>query len=290
MKVLISGHKGFIGSYFVESYKDHDLTLLDIKSGNEAAEYFRLNNDRFDLVFHFAAIVGGRAMFEHEPWRLFNNFNLDSELLQWCLRTRPGKVICFSSSAAYPMSLQEKGSQHKLVESDIDLNNMQSPDPSIYGLSKLNLEHLVEYTRQQGINIATFRPFSGYSEKQSLDYPFPSFIKRGLEKNKEFEIWGDGNQTRDFVHVDDIVACVNEAIKQDFQGSLNICTGVPISFNKLKELICEQIPNYDPPIKHKLDAPVGVYYRVGNPTLMNTLYIPKISVTEGIDRAIRHMI
>ncbi|HAI40443.1 MAG TPA: NAD-dependent dehydratase, partial [Maribacter sp.] len=64
---------------------------------------------------------------------------------------------------------------------------------------------LAEFAKKQGLSVYIFRPFSGFGEDQDLTYPMPSFVNRIINKVEEFEIWGDGNQVRDFIYIDDIV-------------------------------------------------------------------------------------
>lgn len=284
-KILITGSDGFVGKHFKQKLAYNNLTCIDIKSGKDAIDFFRQDTTKFDLVIHAAATVGGRMVIDLEPHRLFNNFNLDSELFQWGLRNRPERVMHFSSSAAYPMYLQEKGSKHRLAESDINLSDVRSPDPSIYGWSKLTGEHLAMYARRQGLNVWTFRPFSGYSHDQDLDYPFPSFVARAKRRDNPFEIWSDGNQVRDWIHIDDIVDGALTIMDNAEPDSYNLCSGRPMSFNEFGTVITKMV-GYTPEFKHILEAPVGVQYRVGDPTKMLNWYTPKITFEAGISRAL----
>ena len=287
MKILITGDAGLVGGYFHKALNGHDITGVDIKNGIDARKFFATDETHFDLVVHLAAIVGGRATIEGEPLSVAVDLAIDSELFQWALRTRPGRIIYYSSSAAYPIKLQDYGSTHHLTESDIDLNNIQSPDYT-YGWAKLTGEMLASYAEREGLRVHIFRPFSGYGEDQSLDYPFPSFIKRGVEKANPFKIWGSGNQVRDFIHMEDVVAATLEAVKQDIQGPVNLGLGRPTSFNELANLVSSEC-GYSPKIEHIIGAPEGVQYRCSDPTKMLSFYTPKISLEEGIARAIKFM-
>jgi nucleoside-diphosphate-sugar epimerase len=297
LKILITGSAGFVGSHFARKLAEHELTLIDIKEGNDAGEFFRSNDTQYDLVIHAAATVGGRMVIDLAPHKLFNNFNLDSELFQWSLKTQPKKIMYFSSSAAYPMSLQGKEAYkignpkpvpnfYKLREEDIDLDNVESPDPSIYGWSKLTGEQLARYATVQGLNIYVFRPFSGYSESQDLDYPFPSFIARAKRRDNPFEIWGDGEQVRDWIHIDDIVNAAIYTLNSCEPGIWNVCSGRPTSFNEFASILTNMV-GYSPKFDHKLGNPVGVYHRVGDPTKSHQVYTPRITLEEGIARALR---
>ena len=72
----------------------------------------------FDLIVHLAAIVGGRDTIENYPLAVGTDLSIDAEFFNWAVRTKQSKIIYFSSSAAYPIHFQIKGSIHKLVESD----------------------------------------------------------------------------------------------------------------------------------------------------------------------------
>lgn len=286
MKILITGHKGFVGKYFVKKYQDHDITGVDLKDGNDCRDLFRNDNTKYDLIIHLAAIVGGRACIEGSPLSVANDLSIDAEMCQWALRTRPGRVIYFSSSAAYPISLQTHPRQ--LTETDIDLNQVQNPDMT-YGWAKLTGEYCLQFLAAEGIRTHVFRPFSGFGTDQDLDYPFPSFINRGLRQANPFEIWGDGNQVRDFIHISDIVDAVDQAIQQDVTGPVNLGLGRPTSFNQLCQLVCDQV-GYSPVIKHIVGAPKGVDYRCSDNSKMLSFYTPKITLEQGIDMALKGIV
>ena len=242
--------------------------------------FFATDDTHFDLVIHLAAIVGGRATIEGNPLSVAVDLAIDSDLFQWALRTRPKRIVYYSSSAAYPVNLQSKGSEHRLTESDIDLSDIQSPDHT-YGWSKLTGEYLAQFAEREGLRVHIFRPFSGYGETQSLDYPFPSLVLRGFKRDNPFVIWGGGEQTRDFIHINDVVDATIEAVKQDIQGPVNLGLGVPTSFNMLAEMVTKEC-GYSPEYRHIKDAPEGVHFRVSNPTKLFEFYSPKITLEEGI--------
>lgn len=284
MNILITGDAGFVGRAFHRNLagQGHTILGIDITNGVDARDFFRTNDTKFDLVIHLAAVVGGRATIEGEPLSLAVDLSIDAEMFGWALRTRPAKIVYFSSSAAYPTKLQTLENQYRLTENDINLDDISNPDLT-YGWAKLTGEMLAGHARNQGLDVYVFRPFSGYGFDQDLSYPFPSFIERGKRKANPFQIWGDGNQVRDFIHIDDIVEAVFAAIDAGVH-TVNLATGRATSFNELARLVAE-IGGFETEFEHILEAPRGVSYRVGDPTLMNTFYRHKISLEEGIERA-----
>ena len=285
MKVLITGDAGFVGTHFRKALSEHEIVGVDIKNGLDARHFFATDNTYFDLVIHLAAIVGGRATIEGSPLSVAVDLAIDSDMFQWALKTRPGRVVYFSSSAAYPIYLQDYNSTHKLIESNINLDDVSSPDLT-YGWAKLTGEMLAKHAEDKGLRVHVFRPFSGYGEDQSLDYPFPSFIERGAKKENPFKIWGTGNQVRDFIHISDVVNATLEAVKNDIEGPVNLGTGVPCSFNQLAEMVT-RIAGYNPEFERIIGAPEGVQYRVCNPSKMLSFYKPKISLEQGIELSLR---
>ena len=203
MNILITGHKGFVGKYFWKKLDNgkNKLTGIDIKDNTDCRDFFKKSDTQFDLVIHLAAIVGGRETIENRPLAIADNFSIDSEFFQWCLKTKPKKVVYFSSSAAYPTYYQVEGNERKLSE---DMADFSSKPDMTYGWSKMVGEYLASFVD----NVYIFRPFSGYGSDQDLNYPFPMYVKRAIEKQDPFEVWGNGKQTRDFIHIDDIVDAV----------------------------------------------------------------------------------
>lgn len=282
MKILITGHKGFVGKHFVNKYNSHQIVGIDIKDNNDARDFFKTNNDKFDLVIHLAAIVGGRKNIEGNPLSVAEDLAIDSDMVQWVLRTEPEKLVYFSSSAAYPINLQFLNSGISLSEDMINLNDILMPDLT-YGWSKLTGEYLCSFIKNK-TKVFIFRPFSGYAKDQDLDYPFPSFIKRGKDRVSVFDIWGDGLQVRDWIHIDDIVNAVDKALELDIPGTYNLGTGIGTSFNTLAKYIID-IAEIDTRINYIKTAPKGVYYRVANTQRLNSFYKPKINIIDGIKMA-----
>ena len=141
MKVLITGHKGFVGRHFVKYFEERgdEIVGVDIKDGLDCREFFKTCYEKFDLVVHLAAIVGGREMIENEPLAVATDLSIDSEMFNWAVRTGQKKIVYYSSSAAYPIKYQKKNSEIKMREDFINLDDISNPDFT-YGWAKLTGE------------------------------------------------------------------------------------------------------------------------------------------------------
>lgn len=290
MNVLITGHKGFIGRHFAKRLAEmgHSVEGLDIKDGKEYDVRLKFNDPSFtkvyDMVIHCAAIVEGRMAIDGEPLRVATNLAIDSEFFNWAVRTKQKRLVCFSSAAAYPLEVQNSPDDVVSTEDQVSLADFKAADQT-YGFAKLALEVLADAARKAApdMEVYVFRPFSCYGEDQSLDYPFSSFVKRIKDKVPVFECWGDGEQVRDWIHNEDLLNAILAAVEKKITFTSNLCTGRGVSMNGIIKMMMD-ISGHRVPIEHKLDKPVGVRYRVGDPTRMRTFYEPKISLEEGIRR------
>ena len=289
-RALVTGNRGFVGRHMHAALLERGFLVdgVDIADPHrpcDARDFFRTNNTRYDLVVHLAAIVGGRATIEGEPLKVAVDLAIDAECFGWAMRTRPAHLVYYSSSAAYPTGLQTRDHHRTLAEADIDLGDVRTPDLT-YGWSKLTGEQLARHAAPAGLAVHVLRPFSGYGEDQALDYPFPSFIARAARHDDPFEVWGDGEQVRDFIHIDDVIAATLAVVDQDVREPVNLGWGRPTSFNQLAAM-CQAAAGYTAPLKHLPAAPTGVHWRVADTTVMRQVYTPRITLEEGIERALR---
>lgn len=286
MHVLLTGHRGFVGRHLHAALEERGdyVVGVDLATGYDALDYFRTADARYDLAIHCGAIVGGRASIDGSPLGVATNLALDSWYMRWLVRTGTPRAVYFSSSAAYPVALQQPGDVRRLYEEDINLSYMEEPDAS-YGWAKLTGEKLASYAEAEGCRILIPRPFSGYGEDQDEAYPFPAFIQRAKRRDDPFEIWGSGDSTRDWIHIDDLVGATLALLDADVTGPINLGWGRATSFDDLARIVCSAA-GYQPYLKHRADAPRGVHHRVCDPSRMLNHYVPTVTLEEGVRRAL----
>lgn len=289
MRALVTGADGFMGRHMLAELRDRgwDCTGVDVKSGTDARDVFRYDTTRYDLTVHCAFHVGGRAAIDGEPRLLARNLELDAQLFDWAVRTGQGRVLYFSSSAAYPTDLQDDfATARELREDDIrfDRLNIGRPDAR-YGWAKLTGEQLAIAAREAGLSVTVVRPFSGYGEDQDDTYPFRAFVERARRREDPFVVWGPGTQVRDWIHIDDVVSGALAVVVSGTEEPVNLCTGADTSILELARMCCETV-GYTPTFTPLPDKPSGVAYRVGDPTRFHQYWTPKVDLAEGVRRAL----
>lgn len=224
----------------------------------------------WDIIIHLAAVVGGRTKIEGEPLQVAQDLSIDANFFSAItkLKRKPGLVVYFSSSAAYPVAYQTEDNQCILKEDMMDLagDKLGLPDLS-YGWAKLSGEYLASLVRDKyDIPIAIYRPFSGFGEDQDTCYPFMNIFNKIYRNDSEIEIWSDS--VRDFVYIEDIIDCVMTtapAVAKD-KTVLNIASGRATSFSELVRIMSKCVNGHENiNIRVAEDKPKGVYYRVGCP-------------------------
>lgn len=299
---LVTGSSGFLGRHFVRELtrRGYRVIRCDIADQNcrNVVELARANQVVYDLVVHCAARSPHRKAIDTQPVSMIYNQMLDATVFEWATRSRPKHLLYLSSSAVYPVELQSGLVPYRLEELDtlpgipsgrglfgqhVDME----PDAS-YGKIKQTGERMAREALYAGINVHVVRPFSGYGEDQSTDYPFGRFAEQVNGHADTLptgvRIWGSGNQVRDWIHVEDVVSGALAVVDANVIEPINLCTGVGTTMADVVMRMAE-VKGYCPRLEF-VPGPEGVPYRVGDPTRMLKIYTPRITLDQGIERAI----
>lgn len=248
--ILITGGLGFIGSHLSNKLiKDNNVTIVDnfstgslynikdqdnenltiINQDIRTANFDELTSD-IDCIFHLAAMASV-PLSVIRPLEC-NEINVVAtiRLLKSVVKNNVDKIVFSSSSAAY-------GENENLPLKETSPLMPTSP----YGVSKASCDYyLKSFYDTYGLNYTSLRYFNVFGPLQKADSEYasviPSFINSLLE-NKQPHIYGDGEQTRDFVFIDDIITANINACESDFNGVVNVASGESRSINQLYEII-----------------------------------------------------
>jgi UDP-glucose 4-epimerase len=246
MKILITGGAGFIGhnlSIYLAD-KGYEIEVLDSleRSSQRAIEILKSKNikvtrmdvrDRklkdklnsFDAVVHCAAYIDVEESTKRALDYINNNVLGTASVAEACVSSGVERLVFISSAAVY-------GIPKKLpIREDHPLKPI-----SPYGLSKLLGEKIVEYYSSK-LKTVVLRLFNVYGPGQSS---YAAVIKNFSERlltNKPPIIFGDGKQTRDFIHIRDVCRAIELSLKSECTGVFNIASGSPVSIEELAHLM-----------------------------------------------------
>jgi UDP-glucose 4-epimerase len=250
-KILVTGGAGFIGSHIVEHYQGRaEIVVLDNLRSGFSANLSSLDHhfiegsitDRsaviaamrgVDCVFHLAAMISvPESMLSPRECVEINVQGL-LNVLEAAHEADVKKVVLASSAAVY-------GSNPTVPKTEEMLPEPRSP----YAVTKLDGEYYLEmYRREHALDTASLRFFNVFGPRQDPASPYaaavPIFIKQAIA-GESIVIFGDGEQTRDFIYVKDIVlALAHVAERRDVNGVFNVGYADSITVNDLAKTIIE---------------------------------------------------
>jgi UDP-glucose 4-epimerase len=321
--VLVTGGASFIGSHLVDSLLKKGATVTvadDFSSGKLGNLEYRLKQrpkgrwksedltvhradlkDRastrkmmrsIEMVFHLAAQHGGRGYIHTHPAECCTNMALDQIVFEEAWRAGVERVCFASSACVYPDYLQEQaGSSYLLKEEDADpfVRDKAFADLE-YGWAKLMSEMTLKaYHREYGLKASSVRIFTAYGERENETHAIIALIAKALVRMDPFEIWGTGDQDRNFTYVGDIVdAMLLAAEKIEDASPVNAGRADRITLNQAAEIVFKLSGWRPQKIDHDLSKPVGVASRAADLTRAKTLlsWEPQVSYEEGFRRTI----
>ena len=257
--VLVTGGAGFIGKYLVDALvDDNDVRVLDnLSSGSRNALDDRVTliegdirdpdaveraTEDVDAVFHQAGVIDVEESVRDPVGT--DDVNCDGTLrVLEAAKEADARVVLASSTAVYGQPTQ----------TPIDESEPKTP-LSPYGLQKLSLDHYARlYHELYGVETVALRYFNVYGPGQS-NSSYSGVVSVFLDRATRGEplmVHGEGTQTRDFVHVDDVVQANLLAATADVAGeSYNVGTGSSVTINQLAELVRDVVDS-DADIVHE---------------------------------------
>eukprot|EP00310_Coccolithus_braarudii_P022535 CAMPEP_0183336578 /NCGR_PEP_ID=MMETSP0164_2-20130417/4510_1 /TAXON_ID=221442 /ORGANISM="Coccolithus pelagicus ssp braarudi, Strain PLY182g" /LENGTH=369 /DNA_ID=CAMNT_0025506123 /DNA_START=52 /DNA_END=1161 /DNA_ORIENTATION=- len=305
LKICVTGAGGFIASHLARRLKaeGHFVRAVDWKENEymeekEFCDEFMnldlrtLDNCRtavegMDWCFNLAADMGGMGFIQSNHSRILYNSTMISFNMAEAGRAAKLKRFWYASSACiYPESKQ--------LSEDLDgASGLKEDDAwpaqpqDAYGLEKLVTEELLMHFDQDfGMEARIGRFHNIYGPcgtwKGGREKAPAAFCRKGITATEDFEMWGNGKQTRSFCYVDDAVEGILRLMVSDYKKPLNIGSDEQVSMNQMAEMVME-IGNKKLPIRH-IPGPEGVRGRNSDNTLIKQVlgWAPQTSLKEGL--------
>lgn len=248
----------------------------------------------FDQVYQLAADMGGAGYVftgDHDADIMHNSAMINLNVCNYV--DKRSKVFYSSSACMYPQHLQHPVTFSNILgRDDFSLKESDAypanPD-SEYGWEKLFSERLyLAYARNRGLDVRIARFHNIYGPegtyKDGKEKAPAAMCRKAIEAEKSFSIWGDGNQTRSFLYIDDCIDAVRLLMQSDFKDPINIGSEEMVSIRELAQLAIEYSGknlyiDYEPDAKA-----VGVRGRNSDNTLIEKVlsWKPKYSLRQGM--------
>jgi len=308
--VLVTGGASFIGSHLVDALIKRGAKVRvidDLSSGRigNIREHIEAGRVEFieadlrepgvaesatknqDIVFHLAADHGGRGYVDLHQGACAGNLALDGIVFLACKKNGVEKIVYASSGCVYPNYIQNN--PEEILYLTEDKAGPPYDSDNIYGWAKLMAEMTLRaYSKDFGMKTASCRYFTVYGERGIENHAVIAMIARAFVKQDPFEVWGTGEQIRNWTYVGDIVeGTILAAEKIDDGTAVNLGTMERTRvIDAVKEVM--RYTGYNAEIKLNPDMPTGPYNRVADNSLAKELlgWEPKMKFFDGLHKTI----
>lgn len=244
--------------------------------------------DGVECVFLCAANTSGAHVVATNPLaHVTENILINAQMLEAACLAKVKRFLFMSSSTVYPAVT------HPVKEDEAFVGD---PHESYFGSAwmKRYFEKLAEfYYRRYGLGVVLIRPTNVYGPYDKFDFEtshvLPALIRRAVEKQNPFEVWGDGTAVRDFIYVADMVDALLDAMERCLDcEAVNIGSGQPITIKECVEIILKLASHADAEVIYDTSKPTTIPVRIVDLTKARTLlsFQPKVSFEEGLRRTI----
>jgi nucleoside-diphosphate-sugar epimerase len=309
-KVLVTGGASFIGSHIVDvlvGYGANVRIVDDLSSGkleniqshlvSGRVEFIqadlrdpgvtRMAMKDVDMLFHLAADHGGRGYVDLHQAGPASNLLLDGLVFWEAYRAGVDKVVFASSGCVYPSYLQDNPDEEVYLTEDLVRPPYDADN--IYGWAKLMAElALKAYHKEYGIKAVSCRYFTVYGPRGVENHAVIAMIAKAFICQDPFEVWGNGNQVRNWTYVDDIVrGTILAAERIDDGTAINLGTMERTRVIDAVNMVLEYM-GHKANVKLYPDMPTGPLNRVADNSLARRLldWEPQVPFREGLKHTI----
>jgi len=317
-KVCVVGGASFIGSHLCEALMQLNCRTVDVlddlstglfsniehltKSSGWGLHFHRADVREvsqhwfrgYDVVFHLAAVHGGRGFIDLRPADVSINLAIDASAFHKYHAADVERIVFASSGCVYPTTLQHNVRMTHVLQEE-EVGPPYQPD-GMYGFAKLASEECLEALwKQYGQLSASCRFFTAYGPRALEDHAIMAMIARAFIDQSPFELWGNGEQRRNWTYVSDIVnGLLIGAEKCDTAGHLrfNVGSGVSNTVREAADFVqaafASRYPDYKlAPYQFLTTKPVGVLNRVCDTFFAESLgWECMVPLRYGIERTV----
>jgi GDP-L-fucose synthase len=301
---LVTGGAGFIGTHLAKALLDQDARVrlaLHRRSPNVRdprietvhADLTRQEDclkamQGVDLVFHAAGASSGvGAGADQAMAGITTNLNLTAQVLQAAWTAGVERILIFSSSTVYPAR------DHPVREDEAE----GAPHPSYLGYGRMRryFEHLAEFVASRsGVKVALVRPTAVYGPHDNFDpatsHVVAALVRRAVAKLDPFEVWGTGDEVRDFLHAEDFArGCLLTMEKHAACDPINIGYGAPVTIRRVVDIILEAAGHSEADVRFDASKPTAIPVRLVDTSKAKRLlgFEPRISIESGLTDLVR---
>jgi GDP-D-mannose 3',5'-epimerase len=281
MKIAITGHRGFIGSHVAKRVEalGHEVVRVE-------GDVREVDLPATDGFMHFAAKMGGVGFFSTQQFEpILDNLTMDARVIQHC-RKHGSRLLYPSSACAYPVRLMERG-----VPLSEDLLSVSADPDQMYGMEKLCITRLSEFA-DFDFRVPVLHTIYG----EGQDYldsrvKFPPQICYKFATADFVEVWGDGSQTRTFLHIDDATEMLLEIFFDDrYHGPVNVSHPREVSVREVVDVLSAHTGRTD--ISYDPTKPTGPTRRPVDNAKFYSHYAwrPRVDIAEGFTRLYEYIV
>ena len=294
-RIVITGINGFLGKHIANRLKlENEIIGINQKNkkiNSQSSDYTviegdiadkntlsRINTD-IDYIFHFGSPTS-IVLFKKDPVGYFNNtINGMENILEYAKKNSIKKLIYPSSASVYANN------------SPPHIENIIPKPANKYGEAKIESENLAK-KYEESVNSLGLRIFAAYGPGEETKQNLSSVINLFLDdvlKNKTPIIFGDGNQTRDFIYIEDVIDAILNATDLSDHGIINVGSGVSTSFNEIIEKISSQTGKKITPEYIKKESAYIENLKADTKLMKSLLKINPISIDDGIKKFLKYL-
>jgi len=286
MNILVTGGKGFIGSHLVDrlTSEGHEVDIIDLKIDKNINIPRDYPDKKYDIIYHLAANADVRGGVENRSIDLSYNIIGTHSVLEFMVSNGCKKLVFTSSATIYGERVD--------IPTKEDAPNLEPI--SMYGASKLACEKLISaYSHCFDIKSYIFRlgNIIGPSNTHGV---IKDFVKKLKENPKELEVLGDGNQTKQFLDVEDCIDAFCNLPHSDSNFNIyNLAASDTVKIKNLARYISEIVTDDETKLIFtggdrgwKGDVPITI---LDNRKLLETRWKPNYTTQEAVNRTVEYL-